>query len=436
MFSAFLSPAGSKKLASESIVVVYGSPKCQQRLISRRVGKTHSMPSQQLKGLTIRPQKLDKSSLAGSTLGEGVPDRRYLRQRRFPTADFLHSIRTVDMFSGAGSLTLGVWEACRRLGLGVSPIAIDINRYALSVYLRNFPHASAIAQDVTSMVDGKLHTAPTLNEMRFAKSMGSISMLLSGSPCQGFCPLNNYTRGRDHRNSLYLRAARVVEICRPENLLFENVPDVVNGDADVVASTLDVLRERGYHFDAGTFDLAEIGVPQHRKRHVVVASLEKHVSIQETISKFKVRRVRTVRWAIEDLKSEAPHGIFDSPSKQSPANRLRIKYLYRRGAHDLPNSLRPRCQKERTHRYKSMYGRIWYDLPAQTITSGFGSPGQGRFVHPTRKRTLTPHEAARLQFFPDFYDFSSVQKRTVVAELIGNAAPMVLSLVFTLELLS
>jgi len=82
-----------------------------------------------------------------------------------------------------------------------------------------------------------------------------------------------------------------------------------------------------------------------------------------------------------------------------------------------------------------MYGRLSYDLPAATITGGFGSPGQGRFIHPTQRRTLTPHEAARLQFFPDWFKFSDVATRTALAKMIGNAVPMKLSYAFCLELL-
>jgi len=68
-----------------------------------------------------------------------------------------------------------------------------------------------------------------------------------------------------------------------------------------------------------------------------------------------------------------------------------------------------------------MYGRLHYDEPAQTITSGFGSPGQGRYIHPTCGRTILPHEAARLQFFPDSFDFSTVQLRTALANHDRNA---------------
>jgi DNA (cytosine-5)-methyltransferase 1 len=90
----------------------------------------------------------------------------------------------------------------------------------------------------------------------------------------------------------------------------------------------------------------------------------------------------------------------------------------------LPNKLRPPCHRNKPdHRYKSMYGRLRWDQPAQTITTGFGSPGQGRYLHPDLPRTLTPHEAARVQFFPDWFDFGKAPSRSALAHCIGNAVP-------------
>jgi len=133
-----------------------------------------------------------------------------------------------------------------------------------------------------------------------------------------------------------------------------------------------------------------------------------------------------------DLEHERPTRMFKSPSKLNEENLGRIRYLMRHGLRDLPNRLRPPCHQDGDHSYKSMYGRLSYAEPAQTITSGFGSPGQGRFVHPTQPRTLTPHEAARVQFFPDWFDFSVVKTRTALATMIGNAVPMKLSYIFCL----
>ena len=73
--------------------------------------------------------------------------------------------------------------------------------------------------------------------------------------------------------------------------------------------------------------------------------------------------------------------------------------------------------------YKSMYGRLRWEEPAQTITSGFGSIGQGRYMHPDRTRALTAHEAARVQGFPDYFDFSACPTRSALATMIGNAVP-------------
>jgi DNA (cytosine-5)-methyltransferase 1 len=365
-----------------------------------------------------------------------VTDHRYLRLKRRPEADFQKHVRLVDLFSGVGSLTLGVWEAGRRLGIGIRPVAVDVNRYALAVYARNFPGSEVLAQDVATLLDGELNKPPTKTERRFVEYLGRITTLLSGSPCQGFCPLNNYTRGRDERNWLYLRATRLVELARPTHVLLENVRDVVNGEVDVVGMTTDALDKWGYHVDAGAFDLAQIGLPQHRKRHVVVASLKKKVSIARIVEKYSVLRLRNVRWAIAGLEDECPFDMLTTPSEQTPENKSRIRYLFRKRAYNLPNSMRPRCHRGGNHSYKSMYGRLRYDLPAQTITGGFQSPGQGRFVHPSRERTLTSHEACRLQFFPDFFDFSAAPTRTMLSEMIGNAAPMNLSKVFALETLS
>jgi DNA (cytosine-5)-methyltransferase 1 len=88
----------------------------------------------------------------------------------------------------------------------------------------------------------------------------------------------------------------------------------------------------------------------------------------------------------------------------------------------VPNSRRTKCYHDE-HSYKSMYGRLRWNEPAQTITSGSSSIGQGRYMHPDQSRALTAHEAARIQGFPDYFSFLGVSHRTALATIIGNAVP-------------
>jgi DNA (cytosine-5)-methyltransferase 1 len=101
----------------------------------------------------------------------------------------------------------------------------------------------------------------------------------------------------------------------------------------------------------------------------------------------------------------------------------RINFLFDNQLYELPNEQRPPCHRDKAHSYDTVYGRLRWDRPAQTITSGFYCMCMGRYVHPEQRRTLTGHEAARLQFFPDFFDFSPAKSRTKLAEIIGNAVP-------------
>lgn len=128
---------------------------------------------------------------------------------------------------------------------------------------------------------------------------------------------------------------------------------------------------------------------------------------------------------IDDLVDEYKdkEGVFYTPSQMSEENVKRVNYLFDNDLYDLPDTERPTCHRTKKHKYKAVYGRLHWDKPSPTITGGFGSMGQGRFVHPLRRRVITAHEAARIQGFPDFFDFSLVSTRTALYEMIGNAVP-------------
>jgi DNA (cytosine-5)-methyltransferase 1 len=146
--------------------------------------------------------------------------------------------------------------------------------------------------------------------------------------------------------------------------------------------------------------------------------------------------VVTVDDMIRDLSDVYGSGVFDTSATHSAENRRRIAYLFDRGVYDLPDSQRPDCHRLHPHSYKAVYGRMRGDQPSPTITSGFGSTGQGRFVHPHEARTLTPHEAARLQGFPDWFTFGACNRRRALQEMIGNAVPAQLGYLATLAALA
>jgi DNA (cytosine-5)-methyltransferase 1 len=230
--------------------------------------------------------------------------------------------------------------------------------------------------------------------------------------------------------------ARAAEVLQPQSVMIENVVGAKNDRGAVVQRTIEALRDLGYFVESGILSGYPIGVPQRRRRFIVLASRDRPPTPIADIESMYAVESRSVRWAIADLQDAASDdNIVEQPSRPSPDNLGRIDYLFDNGLFDLPNSERPPCHRDKKHSYNSIYGRLHWDEPAQTITSGFYSMCMGRYVHPSRRRTLTAREAARLQGIPDFFDFEPAGKRTALARIVGNAVPPKLAYVCARELL-
>lgn len=351
-----------------------------------------------------------------------------LASRPAPPRRCLGSIRLIDLFCGCGGLTLGVWEACRRFRRRLQiRLAIDLADEPLKVYRRNFDplgkfvHRSA----VEAIFDGCCGSPVTSTEAAWLKAIGDVDLIVAGPPCQGHSDLNNSTRRNDPRNELYLRVVRAAELIRPRALLIENVPTVIHDRNRVVEKATRLLAAAGYAVKQQLVELTQLSLPQRRKRHLLIGVLERDIDVSGWLSAAHGRKLATVGDFIRGLEHEPScrEGALYSAPGVSSVNSERIHYLFEHNLFDLPNRMRPPCHRDKPHSYRSMYGRLRADQPAQTITSGFGSMGQGRYVHPTERRTLTAHEAARLQGFPDFFDFSDVRGVTALREMIGNAVP-------------
>jgi DNA (cytosine-5)-methyltransferase 1 len=350
-------------------------------------------------------------------------DHAFLRRREITFLEASGDIAVVDLFSGCGGLTIGALEGARRVGRRARlALAVDHAAAPLGVLSATLGGSSRRyrALDLGSALLS-IEEQVTSGERQLFAAVEGPSILLAGPPCQGHSTLNNHTRHDDPRNDLYLAVARAAQVFEPRVVVVENVRGVGSDRRSAVARCHASLQRLGYEVVAKRIDLHALGVPQTRIRHVLVATRKKPF-----VFEFANRSGRSVAWAIDDLLGSTRSTMFDSASRPSEVNAARIDWLFTRGRYDLPNDRRPVCHQS-DHSYRSMYGRLRWDAPAQTVTSGFGSMGQGRYVHPKERRTLTPHEAARLQCLPDFMSFAGVTRRTALAEMIGNVAPPLLS---------
>lgn len=332
-----------------------------------------------------------------------------------------------------GGLTIGAIEAIKEINkVPQIKFACDYDKDASDFYQKNLKkHLEKYYYgDISEVLSDNFLSPPNANESAHTSLSGKIDFLFAGPPCQGHSNLNNHSRRKDPRNALYLRTIRFIEITKPQYFLIENVPAVIHSKESIINTSTRLLEEFGYEVKEAVIDFTRLGIPQSRKRHIIFGSLSHDLS--KILSKIYTNQKTLISDVLDDLIDIEGSSIFDTPSKMNRENIVRANYLFDTDSYDLPNELRPKCHQG-NHSYKSMYGRLKWDEVAQTITSGFGSMGQGRYLHPKRKRVITPHEAARIQGLPDWLDYSEIKLRSNLQKMIGNAVPPALSRRFVLS---
>ncbi len=358
-------------------------------------------------------------------------DLEWLQQEEWPSLEQPDAtMKGVDLFSGCGGISAGLWEACRNIGINLEMVmACDLFPAAKESYVANFAPTYFLDQPIEDSVNGEIGHKLTIEEEDLKSMLGEVDIVVGGPPCQGNSNLNNHTRGTDPRNELYMRMIRFVEIFKPKYVLIENVRGVVNAKQKVVPRANAILKDWGYVVDHGVVKGQHVGIPQTRARHFTVAVKSDDVHIDfKAISAPTVSEPRSVGWVIEDLQHKAmtSDSIFYKTPRATKVNQDRMDWFFEDGfegeRYDLPNHLRPKCQQG-DHTYPAVYGRMRWEEPAPTLTTGFGCNGRGRFTHPLEARVLSPHEAARVQTFPDFFNMRMIKKRTDLHTLIGNAVP-------------
>ena len=357
-----------------------------------------------------------------------VPDLRSTVRPGFESGE--HSLRIADLFCGCGALTLGIAQAAHSVNVALDvSLAVDFDPDATAAYLTNFGSATVITAKAEALFDGDFGE-PYLTdaEAKVVDETGDIHALVGGPPCQGHSDLNNYTRRDDPKNAYYRLMSRAASVLGPKVVLIENVPAVRHDKGGVVAAVTSDLQDLGYRTADAVLRMDRLGIAQRRKRHVLLACDEDLPDPKDVLQKVATTDHGKVdlRAAIADLADVNDRKGLDVAPNASPPNIERMQWLLDNNKYDLPNELRPKCHQD-DHSYKSMYGRLRWTEPAQTITSGYGSIGQGRYMHPSFARALTPHEAARLQGLPDYFRFPDDTRRASLARMIGNAVPPALS---------
>lgn len=378
---------------------------------------------------------LELKGVGANPGGDGWCDwwQAFLKGGMLPSVVGVPSLRVVDLFCGAGGFGIGASLAARAHGYRAHfERIVDVDRGALEAYKANFSVGRAFDTPASSLVDYQLRKRrekyefsypPEIVDPGFAMSEPP-DLLIGGPPCQGHSNLNNHTRRDDPRNELLFCAVAIAVALEARAVIIENVAGIGNSKGDLLDVARQLLEGSGYEVGGAVAGADDLGWAQTRRRYFLTAirGSQKNEELPELPS----RKSKNVMWAIGDLLNIGEkEQVFDEAPQQKEENRARIEWLFNNNQYDLPNEERPDCHKSGTT-YKSVYGRMYEDRPAPTITTGFGTPGQGRFIHPTERRLITPHEAARIQGFPDSFRFfkkGEVPKRKDLAKWIGDAVP-------------
>ena len=318
--------------------------------------------------------------------------------------------KAMDCFAGCGGMTSGFRKA------GYSVVGgIEIDSTACAVYTLNHPRVHLWPKDIRDVT-----AAAVLKQLKLKK--GELELLGGCPPCQGFSTLRTYNGGRrvrDKQNDLIFEFQRLVLGLRPKRVMLENVPGLHKNRRLIRFKR--VLEDAGYIVKAKVLNVVDYGVPQRRRRLVLLASRGSEIEFAQP-----VKRRKTVRDAIGGLPKAGNSGdsLHDLPENRSNQTKKRIAAVPHNGGSRsaLPRHLRLRCHKK-SDGFKDVYGRMAWDEPAPTITTGCFNPSKGRFLHPTANRAITMREAALLQSFPRKYKFPTDVGKVEAATMIGNALP-------------
>jgi DNA (cytosine-5)-methyltransferase 1 len=371
----------------------------------------------------------------------------------------------IDLFSGAGGVTLGLLSA----GFDVR-LCSDAAESCEATHHRNFPSIPFIRRDIHILTGADIRKEAGVDR-------GEADLLIGGPPCQGFSIIGQRELW-DPRNGLFREFMRIAEELRPKVLVIENVTGLATLEKGAVLAELGTaFREAGYSIDCAELLAAQYGVPQMRWRMFFIGwrsdlghrggfpkpthgrggigDMVPNRAIPHTLTEGFV----TIRDAIGDLPPveaggyatkylRGPEGAYQEAMRLNAPARLCNHYAPRLSAQNLerlrhlrpgedwrslprellPGSMRRALRKDHTRRFR----RMRWDGIARAIITRFRDPKSGEYIHPDQDRTISIREAARIQSFPDWFVFEATNSEQY--DQVGNAVPPLLAKAVGIEL--
>jgi DNA (cytosine-5)-methyltransferase 1 len=343
----------------------------------------------------------------------------------------MKKITVMDLFSGIGGLSSG-FEANKNFNVvAANEILSDMAK----TYSINYPSVKMYNCDIKDISMAKLKL----------DGINNIDIVIGGPPCQAFSTVGRRVLN-DPRAILFKEYYRILQEVKPKVFLFENVCGILTfGERKLFDEIITLFLSLGYHMRYKILNAVNYGVPQERKRVILVGSkLNCNFEYPKHTHGKNLKDIITLRDAISDLPIIGNGGsgevyLCDPESDYQKMMRRNMKKIYdhnstKNSQHlvdimdalpdggtpkDIPKKLRP------TSGFGNTYSRLWWDKPCTTITRNFGVPSSSRCIHPKDSRALTTREGARIQSFPD--DFKFYGSRASKNLQIGNAVPPILS---------
>ncbi len=349
--------------------------------------------------------------------------------------------RLIDLFSGAGGLTLGFTGV---FGCRIRPVwTNDFNKFASETYKLNFGE-HCICGDILEILKDPATVIPKAD------------IVIGGPPCQGFSLLNK-KRKADARNQLWRPFLDIVEQAEAPIFVMQNVPQLLGSLEH--QEIIEIAESLGFRLAWAKLSAADYGVPQTRSRAFIIGCKftdpskvfpPKKTSYNSGNGKdpsyfasrddyiAEPKPWRTVRDAISDLPPPTGTTIradlppLDLHFGRSPTQlslkrykAIPIEGMNRFDLQRLAPDLTPKCWIKKKTGGTDLFGRLWWDRPSVTIRTEFFKPEKGRYLHPEQHRPITHREAARFQSFPDSFRFAGT--KIEIAKQIGNAVPPLLA---------